>query len=141
MEVEVMGMMEMETMGTEMMETVGMEMMRMMGTEMVGATRVEMMGTMGTEMVETMGTVQPTAPPPADRGDRAGDHQAGGERRPRLLGEAAAAPLRAAAGGPGAQPGQGQAGAQAGQLQRRCPGGPRWALGGNWEALGGTGRH
>uniref|UniRef100_A0A8U7NU87 Uncharacterized protein n=1 Tax=Corvus moneduloides TaxID=1196302 RepID=A0A8U7NU87_CORMO len=60
-----------------------------------------------------------------DRGDRAGDHQAGGERGPRLLGEAAAAPLRAAAGGPGPQPGQGQARPQAGQLQRRRPGGPR----------------
>jgi len=46
-----------------------------------------------------------------------------------------------ALGGPGAQPGQGEVSAQAGQLQRRRPGGPRWALGGTGSELGGTGRH
>lgn len=52
-----------------------------------------------------------------DRRDRARDHQAGGERGSRLLGEAVAAPLRAAAGGPGQQTGQRQEESQAGQLQ------------------------
>lgn len=41
-------------------------------------------------------------------GSAARNHQAGGERRPRLLGETAAAPLWAAAGGSGPQPGQRQ---------------------------------
>lgn len=60
-----------------------------------------------------------------DRGDRTGDHQTGGERGSGLLGEAAAASLRAAAGGPGQQTGERQEEPQASQLQRRRAGGPR----------------
>ena len=62
-------------------------------------------------------------------GGAAGGDQAGGKRGPRLLGEAAAPPLRAAAGGPGPKPGQGQEDPQACQLQRRLPGGPRYKTG------------
>ena len=58
-------------------------------------------------------------------GGGARDHQAGGERGSGLLGETPSPPLRAAAGGSGPQPRQGQAHPEAGQLQRHHPGGPR----------------
>lgn len=61
-------------------------------------------------------------------GGAARNHQAGGERGPRLLGEAATAPLWAAAGGSGSQLGQRQTYPQAGQLQRRVTGRQRYRL-------------
>ena len=48
-------------------------------------------------------------------------------------------PLRTAAGGPSQQAGQGQEEPQAGQLQRRRPGGPRYHRGGRGQLLGGGG--
>lgn len=42
---------------------------------------------------------------PPDGGNRAGDHQTGGERGSRLLGKTVAASLRAATRGPGEQTG------------------------------------
>ena len=60
-------------------------------------------------------------------GGGAGDNQAGGERGPRLLGKTPPPSLRAAAGGSGPQPGQGQTHPKASQLQRYDPGGPRSA--------------